>query len=114
MLSFFVMAQSSDWKSCMINGDVPTLQCVEVVIVRLLKFASSLTVFLIFVMFVLGAYYYLTAFGDSEKVKKAQNTMKYAIIGLLVFVSAYLIIRMVGFFLLGKPDALLKFDFGQF
>ena len=105
-----VYAQAPDWNDCLLNGDVPTLSCVEVVLARLIRFAGGLVILILFVMFLVGAYHYLTAFGNEEKVKKAQGTMKYAVIGLFVFVSAYLILRIIGQVFLGNPDALLEID----
>ena len=108
MGSFIVYAQSLDWQSCLLDGKVPTLACVGVVIARIIRFASGLAIFVLFVMFLVGAYYYLTAFGNEEKVKKAQGTLKYAVIGLLVFVSAYLILRIIGQVFLDNPNALIE------
>ena len=113
---FPVYAQSSSWDSCMLDvggNKIPTLSCIELVIARLVKFSSGLIIFILFIMFLIGAYYYLTAFGNDEKVKKAQNTLKFAVIGVIVFMSAYLILRIIGQVFLDDPNALLKFNLGE-
>lgn len=40
------------------------------------------------IVFVVGAWQYLFSFGSEEKVKQAHNTMKYAVIGLIVLLVA--------------------------
>ena len=105
-----VFAQVRDWNDCLLNGEVPTLSCAEVVIAKLIRFSAGLVIFILFIMFIIGAYHYLTAFGIEEKVKKAQGTMKYALIGLLVFALSYLILRIIGQVFLDNPDALLQIN----
>lgn len=43
------------------------------------------------VLMIYGGYTWMTASGDEEKVKKAQQTIKTAIIGLIIIVGAYAI-----------------------
>jgi len=47
------------------------------------------TIFIILMVY--GGYTWMTAAGNSEKVSKAQNTLKVAIIGLIIIASAYAI-----------------------
>lgn len=105
-----VYAQAKDWNDCLLDGKIPTLSCVEVVIARIIRFSAGLVLFILFIMFLVGAYHYLTAFGSEEKVKKAQGTIKYAVIGLVIFISSYLILRIIGQVFLGDPNALLRFE----
>ena len=53
-------------------------------------FLSLLGVIFI-VLMIYGGYTWMTASGDEEKVKKAQQTIKTAIIGLIIVVGAYVI-----------------------
>lgn len=46
-----------------------------------------------------GAYTYLTAGGDAEKVKQAQKTFKFAIIGMIVVFASFLIVKLIEFVL---------------
>jgi len=50
-------------------------------------------------MFIVAGYTFLTASGDAEKVKKAQNTATYASFGIVIIVVAYLIVKLVSFIL---------------
>jgi heme O synthase-like polyprenyltransferase len=63
----------------------------------------SLFVILISLVFVFimlsGAYTFMTAGGDAEKVKQAQKTFKYALIGLIVVLVSFLIVKLIERFL---------------
>jgi len=47
-------------------------------------------------MFVIGGYGYLTAGGDSKKISEANSRITTALIGLVVVVSAYALISLIG------------------
>src|SRR3989344_5042528 len=98
--SFSVYAQVQEWGSCVVDG-IPTLKCLEVVFGNIIFMASTLIVFVLFIMFVVGAFRYLTSFGNPESVKKAQGTLRYALIGFILFVSSYLILNVICFLFLG-------------
>src|SRR3990170_6255018 len=99
--SFTVYAQGiQEWGDCVVDG-VPTLKCLEVVFGNILFMASALVVLVLFIMFVVGAFRYLTSFGNPENVKKAQGTLRYALLGLILFLSAYLILNVICFLFLG-------------
>ena len=67
-------------------------------------------------MFVVGSFRYLTSFGNAERIKKAQGTLKYALIGFILFVSAFLIMTIIQTLFLGtgtdKPN-LFEFKLGE-
>lgn len=109
----FGIRKWSELPGCLINGDVPTLKCLEVVFGNILFAASSLIIIVLFVMFVVGAFAYLTSGGNPEKVKKAQGTFKFAIIGFVLFISAFLILRVIDILFLGGKDRLFRFEIGQ-
>lgn len=46
-----------------------------------------------------GAYTFITAGGDAEKVKQAQKTFKFAIIGMIVVFASFLIVKLIEFIL---------------
>ncbi len=97
--------------SCIVDG-VPTLKCLEVVFGNILVMASAFIVLTLFIMFVVGAFRYLTSFGNAEKVKKAQGTLKMALIGFIVFISAFLILKIIDTLFLGGCGKLFKFEIG--
>jgi len=111
LFNFFVTAQVNDWESsgCMVNG-VPTLKCLEVVFGNILYVASGFIILVLFVMFLVGSFNYLTSFGSPEKIKKAQGTLKMALVGFLVFVGSYLILRIIDVLFLGGNGKIFMFN----
>lgn len=108
---FIVYAQIKPWtdpitnESCVVDG-VPTLKCLEIVFGNILYMSSFFIIIVLFIMFVVGSFRYLTSFGNAEAIKKAQGTLKYALIGFILFVSAFLILTIIQtLFLGGKQDA---------
>lgn len=110
MLSLLLVnAQIKDWGDCVVDG-VPTLKCFEVVYGNILFMSSAFVVLVLFIMIVIGGFNYLTSFGNPEKVKKAQGTLKYALIGLILFVSAYLILKIIDTLFLGGQGKLFDLN----
>lgn len=62
-------------------------------IIPIVTFGAGI-VFIIMAFF--GAYTMITAGGDAEKVKKAQRTLTFAIIGLIVVIAAFAIVKLIG------------------
>jgi len=48
-------------------------------------------------MLLFGAFQYLTAGDSAEKVKKAQATLMYAVLGLIIMVSSYTLVKIIAF-----------------
>jgi hypothetical protein len=117
--SFFtssqVIAQLKDWNEvdgCLVDG-VPTLKCLEVVFSNLLFLSSAFFLLALFIMLVSGGFTYLTSFGNPEKVKKAQGTIKFAIIGFVIFLASYLILTLIDFLFLGGQGKIFQFKIGE-
>jgi len=106
--------QVQDWSSsgCMVDG-VPTLKCFEVVFSNILAMASALIGVVLFIMFVIGSFSYLTSLGNPEKLKKAKGTLQYAIIGLVIFLSSFLILKIIDVLFLGNQGNIFKFKIGD-
>src|SRR3989339_592292 len=118
---FRIFAQIRDWNdldgddpaslppdalgnTCLVNG-VPTLKCFEVVIGNLLFMSNALILLVLFVMFVIGSYQWMMSLGQPEKVEGAKKTFTWAIIGLIVYACAYVILFTIDqLFLGGKGD----------
>jgi len=117
-----VLAQVKDWidpaapdpnnSGCVVDG-VPTLKCLEIVYGNLLFMSSILIMVVLFVMFSIGSFTYLTSFGDAEKMKKAQGTFKWALIGIVVYVSAFLILKTIDVLFLGNEGKIFEFTIGK-
>lgn len=112
-----LIAQIKDWgdrtaanpTGCIVDG-VPTLKCFEVVFNNILIMSSALVILVLFIMFVIGSISYLTSLGNPEKIKKAQGTLKYAIIGFVLFISAYLILNIIDILFLGGQGKLFRLE----
>jgi TRAP-type C4-dicarboxylate transport system permease small subunit len=102
-------AQVREWGDCVVDG-VPTLKCLEVVLSNLLTMASALIAFVLFIMFIVGGFNYLTSFGNAEKIKKAKGTITYAVAGVILFVSAFLILRIIDWLFLGNQGLIFRFE----
>jgi len=116
---FSLVVQAADvtsWNTggtdkCIIDG-VPTLKCFEVVFQNILSIASGLVIVVLFIMLVNGAFTYLTSLGNPEKLKKAQGTLRYAIIGLVIFLSSFLILKIIDTLFLGGVGKIFIFQIG--
>ena len=99
----------------MVDG-VPTLKCLEVVFGNILFMSTAFIILTLFVMFIVGSFNYLTSFGNAEKVKKAQGTLRLALVGFMVFLGAFLVLKIIQLLFLGDPSSggpdLFKFEIG--
>lgn len=98
-----------EWGDCVVD-EVPTLKCLEVVFSNLLMMSSAFIILVLFIMFIIGAFTYLTSFGNPEKVKKAQGTLKLALVGFILFISSFLILRLIDVIFLGGAGKIFKFE----
>lgn len=96
---------------CLVN-DIPTFKCFEVVAGNLLFMTNAIILLVLFVMFVIGSFKYLTSLGNPDKVEEAKNTFKWAIIGLIVYVSAYIILTIIDMLFLGGNGDIFNFSIG--
>ena len=95
------MIQNWEATNCIVDG-VPTLKCFEVVFSNVIFMAGSIIVIVLFTTLFIGGFNYLTSFGKPEQMKKAQQTIMYGVIGFVLFISSYLILRVVDYLFLGN------------
>ena len=105
-------ATPSNPTGCMVDG-VPTLKCFEVVFGNILVMASGLIVFVLFIMLVTGSFSYITSLGNPEKLKKAQGTLKYALVGFILFISTFVILKIIDVLFLGGQNKIFMFQIGE-
>ncbi len=72
-------------------GDVKGIT-IEGLVARIISKTLPLVGALFLLLFVFGGFRYLTAGGDSKKVDSAKQTLKNAVIGIIIVIGAYLII----------------------
>ena len=77
---------------------VATLQGLEGVFQNLVSVVLGFAGIALFLMLVVGGYKYITSGGDPKSVESAKNTLTYAIVGIVLLASAYLILRFIGVF----------------
>lgn len=93
-----------DWSpDCFDSGvagaaKVPTIVCLESLFKNLVNAIIALTGVALFIMLVVGGFNLLFSAGDQKKLEQAQHTITNAVIGLIVIVSAYLILQVIHVF----------------
>lgn len=61
----------------------------------LITYAIRLAVALSVIAIIIGGYQYMTAYGNEEKHKAAQKTITYAVIGLIIAIMAYGLVKII-------------------
>lgn len=107
--STYAQSPIRTWDSCSVDG-VPTLQCLEIVYTNVLFIASGLVGVILFAMVLYGGFLYLTSLGDKAKVTSAQNTIKWAIIGLVFMLASYLILTIIDVLFLGGQGTIFRLN----
>lgn len=76
-----------------IEGEtVATIKCFECVFRLLVSYILTFTGLAFFIMLIVGGFSYLTAGDNPKKVEKAGNTLTFAFMGLIIVISAWIII----------------------
>jgi len=84
-----------------VNGEwieVATLKGFECIFSRILNIVARLAGLAVFVMLILGGWQYLTSGGEKQAAQKARNTLTYAILGLVLVIASWFILRFIKFF----------------
>jgi hypothetical protein len=77
----------------------PTIKNVENVFSQFISVAIGLVALICILMLVVGGLKFLTAGSDKEGAAGAQHTITYGLIGLIVTLSAWMILSLLGSFL---------------
>lgn len=112
-LNIYAAAPKTTWTNCVIDG-VPTLKCLEIIYGNLIFLSSSFVLLVLFIMVLVGGFNYLTSLGSPEKIKKAQATLRYAIIGFILYIGAFLILTIIDTVFLGGQGTILRFEIPSF
>ncbi|PIS08904.1 hypothetical protein COT75_04425 [Candidatus Beckwithbacteria bacterium CG10_big_fil_rev_8_21_14_0_10_34_10] len=86
---------------------VANFKAFEAIFANVLNLAIGLAGLVFLAMLLAGGFSFLTSGGDPDKVKKASGTITNALIGLLLLVGSWLILRFISQFT--GIDALTKF-----
>lgn len=77
---------------------VVTIQAIEGVVANILSIAVSGIGFAGFVMLIIGSFKYLLSGGDTKGTEGGKNTMTYAVVGLLVALTSWMILNFIATF----------------
>jgi len=80
------------------DNDVATLQSLEYVFSNVLGVVIRLAGLGLFVMLVVGGYGLLTAGGNPEKIKKSGATITQAVVGFVLLIFSWFILRLISQF----------------
>ncbi len=84
------------WSNCVLTGtNVATLRCFECIFQSILNVAVQLAGVVAFVMIIVGGFQLLTAGGDPKKAQTAKNTITFAVVGLVLLIVAWLILKFI-------------------
>jgi hypothetical protein len=98
-----VSAQTSAWSGVCVdtaggNTDVATLQGLQCLLANVLSIFLTVVGIAAFIMLIVAAFQFLTSGGNSQTTEKAQKAVTYAVIGLIVAVSAFAILNLIASF----------------
>lgn len=82
-----------------VGGDkIPTIKCIEVIFTNILSAFIPLAIIALFVMLIIGGFKFMTSRGDHKATASAQNTLTYAVAGILLMAVAYLVFVLIKVF----------------
>ena len=81
------------------SNNSPTLNALDSVFGNLLSIALTLVAVACLVMLVVGGFQFLAAGGNKEGAQRASHTLTYSIAGLILAISAWIILSLLGRFL---------------
>lgn len=89
-----------NWNTCIHSeaSGVPTISCLEPLFANIVTVITSFAAIALFIMLVYGGYKYLSSGGDPKKAEAAKSTLTYAMIGFVLIIGAFLIIRVISSF----------------
>lgn len=89
-----------DWENvegCTIDG-VATIQGLQCLLGNVLTVAITVIGLAAFVMLIFGAFGYMLSGGNSKGTENARNTITFAIVGIVVALSAFIILNLIANF----------------
>lgn len=103
IVPFQAQAQSfgSAWGGVCVGGaeqDVATIQGFECLLANILTVFIALIGLAAFVMVLVGAFRYLLSGGNTKSTEQARSTITWAIIGIIVALSAFIILNLLSAF----------------
>ncbi len=92
------MLSPQEWGGdCTVDG-VATIQGLRCMVANILSVAITAIGFAGFVMLIIGSFRYLFSGGNSKGTETAKNTITFAVIGLVVALSSFVILNLIAKF----------------
>jgi len=86
------------WDDAIKEDDVVTLKGLECIFSRILNIVVQLAGLAVFIMLLVGGWQFLTSGGEKQAVAKARGTLTYAILGLVLLIASWFIMRFISAF----------------
>lgn len=80
------------------RGDVATIQGLQCVLANVLSIFLTVIGLAGFVMLIIGAFRYMLAGSNTKATESSRNTITFAVVGLVVALSAFIILNIVASF----------------
>ncbi len=96
-----VSAQTKPWSGVCVSEtdpDVATIQGLQCLLANVLSIFLTTLGLVGFVMLIVGSMRWLLSGGSSQNVDKARKTMTYALVGLVVALMSFIILRLIAQF----------------
>lgn len=78
-----------------VDGDVATIKGFECLFVNLLSIITTVAGLAFFIMLIVGGFKMIFSGGDPKTIASARSTITSALIGLIVSIAAWLILRFI-------------------
>jgi len=104
LLPLKVTAQTKKWSGVCVGpaggiaSDVATIQGLECLVANIFTVFITLLGLAGFVMFLVAGVRWMTSGGNSKGIETARNTMTFAVVGLVVALSAFIVINLIADF----------------
>ncbi len=93
-----------DWTSCLKQApgaptaDIQTIKCLEPLIANTINAVTLFAGIALFVFLTIGGFKYLTAGGDPKKAEEAKSTITMTLVGFVLIIGSYLVLRILATF----------------
>ena len=88
-------AEIPPWSEEAKKGGPATLKDLEVIFARIVSIIASAAGIAALFMLIIGGFRYITSGGDPKATEAARNTMTYAILGIILLIGAWLILKIL-------------------
>lgn len=78
-----------------VDNGVATLKFLEIIFSNVVSAAIALAGIVLFVMFLIGGFRFITSGGDPKATEAARGTLTHAVLGLVVILLAFLILQLI-------------------